>query len=78
MSMNQGYNRAPIKTEIKTLFKKLYRKYLKTQTPSIDKEIESLWEMREYIDFEDIIIWRDEVDVKKDLVYENGRVLFNE
>jgi hypothetical protein len=77
-SVNQGCNRAPAKTEIKTLFKKLCRKYLKTQTPPTDKEMEPLWEMREYIDFEDIMVWRDEVGVKKGLVYENGRVLFNE
>jgi hypothetical protein len=51
---------------------------LKTQTPPTDKEMEPLWEMREHIDFEDIVVWRDEVGVKKGLVYENGRVLFNE
>jgi len=33
--------------------------------------------MREYVDFEDIIAWRDEVGVRKGVVYENGRVLFN-
>jgi hypothetical protein len=78
MSVNQARDRAPAKTEIKTLFKKLCRKYLKTQTPPTDKEMEPLWEMREHIDFEDIVVWRDEVGVKKGLVYENGRVLFNE
>ena len=51
---------------------------MKTQTPPTDKEMEPLWEMRKYTDFEDIMVWRDEVGVKKGLVYENGRVLFNE
>jgi len=34
-------------------------------------------DMREHIDFEDIVVWRNEVGVKKGLMYENGRVLFN-
>lgn len=37
-----------------------------------------LWRMREYVDFEDIIAWRDEAGVKKGVVYENGIVLFNQ
>jgi hypothetical protein len=40
--------------------------------------MEPLWRMREYIDFEDIVVWRDEVGVKKGVVYDGGKVLFNE
>jgi hypothetical protein len=51
---------------------------MKHHTPPTDKEMAPLWEMQEYVDFEDIISWRDEVGVRKGVVYENGRVLFNE
>jgi hypothetical protein len=51
---------------------------MKRKTSPTDKEMEPLWRMREYVDFEDIIAWRDEVGVKKGVVYENGKVLFNE
>ena len=37
-----------------------------------------LWRMRTYVDVEDIIVWRDEVGVKKGVVYEDGKVIFNE
>jgi hypothetical protein len=40
--------------------------------------MEPLWRMREYIDFEDIVVWRDEVGVKKGVVYDEGKVRFNE
>lgn len=33
---------------------------------------------RKYVEFEDIVVWRDEVGVRKGVMYENGRVLFNE
>ena len=51
---------------------------MKRQTPPTDKEMEPLWRMREYIDFEDIVAWRDEVGVRKGVVYDEGKVLFNE
>jgi len=51
---------------------------MKRQTPLTDKEMEPLWRMREYIDFEDIVAWRDEVGVKKGVVYDEGKVLFKE
>src|ERR1700685_3031691 len=64
-SVNQASEQPPAKTEINKLFKKLCRKYLKTQTLPTDNEMEPLWEMREHIDFEDILVWRDEAGVKK-------------
>src|SRR5271156_3715606 len=68
----------PARSEIKTLFKKLCRLYMKRQTPPMNQEMEPLWKMQEYVEFEDIVAWRDEVGVRKGVVYENGRVLFNE
>jgi len=78
-SVNQESDpRPPARNEIKTLFKKLCRQYQKRQTPPTDKEMAPLWRMREYVDFEDIVAWRDEAGVKKGVVYENGKVLFNQ
>ena len=34
--------------------------------------------MREYVDVEDIIAWRDEVGVRKGVIYEDGKVIFDE
>jgi len=34
--------------------------------------------MQQFIEYDDILAWRDEVGVKKGVVYENGRVLFNQ
>jgi hypothetical protein len=62
----------------KALFKKLCRRYMEQQTPPTDKEMEPLWRMREHVDIEDIIAWRDEVGVRKGVVCEDGKVTFNE
>jgi hypothetical protein len=40
----------PTQHEIKMLFKKLCRRYLKLRHPPPDKEMEPLWRMREYVD----------------------------
>jgi hypothetical protein len=70
-------NQEPTQIEIKALFKRLCRLYMKRQTPPADKEMEPLWRMREYVDIE-IITWRDEMDVRKGVVCEDGKVIFNE
>jgi hypothetical protein len=40
--------------------------------------MEPFWRMREYVDFDDIVAWRDEVGVKKGVIYDEGKVLFTE
>jgi hypothetical protein len=50
---------------------------MKRKTPPTNQEMEPLWKMQKYVEFEDIVAWRDEVGVRKGVVYENGRVLFN-
>jgi hypothetical protein len=69
---------APIQHEIKMLFKKLCRRYLKLRHPPPDKEMEPLWRMREYVDVENIRKWRDEIGVKKGVICDNGKVIFDE
>jgi hypothetical protein len=41
---------APTQHEIKLLFKKLCRRYVKLRRPPPDEEMEPLWRMREYVD----------------------------
>ena len=60
------------------LFKNLCRRYLKLRRPPPDKEMEPLWRMREYGDVENIRKWRDEIGVKKGVVCDDGKVLFDE
>ena len=60
------------------LFKKLCRRYLKLRRPPPDKEMEPLWRMREYVDVENIRKWRDEVGVKKGVICDDGKVIFDE
>ena len=50
---------------------------MKRQTPPTDQEMEPLWQMRDYVEFEDVIAWRDEVGVRKGVVYDEGNVIFN-
>jgi hypothetical protein len=69
---------APIQHEIKMLFKKLCQYYLKLHHPSPDKEMMSLWRMWEYINVENICKWRNEIGVKKGIVYDDGKVNFDE
>jgi hypothetical protein len=45
----------PTQIEIKALFMELCRRYVKGQTPPVDKEMEPLWRMREFVDVEDIM-----------------------
>jgi hypothetical protein len=71
-------SKPPTQKELKSLFKKLCRSYLKKQAPLAHKEMEPLWMLHDYLNFEDVIKWRDEVGVKKGMVFEDGKVMFNE
>ena len=69
---------APTQHEIKMLFKKLCRRYLKLHAPPPDKDMDPLWRMGEYVDVENIRKWRDEIGVKKGVVCDDGKVIFDE
>jgi len=40
--------------------------------------MEPLWRMRDYVDVENIRKWRDEIGVKKGVICDNGKVIFDE
>jgi len=60
------------------LFKKLCRCYMKLRRPPPDKEMEPLWRMHEYVDIDNIRKWRDEIGVKKGVICDHGKVIFDE
>ena len=68
----------PTQNEIKMLFKMLCRRYLKLHRPPPENEMEPLWRMRKYIDVENIRKWRDEIGVKKGVICDDGKVIFDE
>jgi len=40
--------------------------------------MEPLWRMQEYVDVENVRKWRDEISVKKGVICDNGKVIFDE
>jgi hypothetical protein len=51
---------------------------MKLRCPPPDEEMERLWQMREYVDLDSIRKWRDEVGVKKGVMCDDGKVIFDE
>ena len=51
---------------------------MKLRRPPPDKEMEPLWRMHEYVDIDNIRKWRDEIGVKKGVICDHGKVIFDE
>jgi hypothetical protein len=67
------------KNEIKKLFKQLSRSYMSKRRIPSDKEMQGLWAEKASITFEDIIHWKDEIGLKRGVLFdEDGTVLFDE
>jgi hypothetical protein len=66
----------PSKQEIRILFKRLCRSYIKHQRPPPDIDIAQLWNFSEYINYEDIICWKDEVGFRTGVIVDGGKVRF--
>jgi hypothetical protein len=63
----------------KNLFKKLTRRYMRTQTPPSDRDLEPLINLRQYYTYDDVIAWRDSIGLRRGVVYEaDGTVSFEE
>ena len=39
--------------------------------------MEPLWNCQQDIDFEDMVRWRDEVGVKRGIIYDGGKIIFD-
>jgi hypothetical protein len=68
----------PTQEDIKIIFRKLCRRYLKLRHPPTDNEMEPLWKIRDHVDIENIRKWRDQVGIKKGVICDNGKIIFDE
>jgi hypothetical protein len=66
------------KAKAKNIFKKIARQYMRTHKPPSERELEPLSELREEFTWYDIISWRDEVGLRRGVVYDDGAVTFIE
>lgn len=39
--------------------------YMKLQRPPPAKEMETIWKFKKHIDFEDFVLWKEQVGIKK-------------
>jgi len=51
---------------------------MKLRRPPPHEEMQRLWQMREYVDLDSIRKWRDEFGVKKGVMCDDGKVIFDE
>jgi hypothetical protein len=72
-------NDAPDPQTTKKAFKKLCRWYLKNQRIPSPERMQILWDARAEIHFEDYVVWKDEVGLKRGTVFEeDGTIRFLE
>ena len=62
----------------KRLFKRLARSYLKKRAPPDTGSVKGLWEYKDVLDLETVFSWRDEAGIKRGVLYEDGKVEFEE
>jgi hypothetical protein len=69
--------RVSFSQQAKKIFKKLCRQYMRTRLPP--SYLLPLWDLRDYIDFEDFVMWKSEVGLKKGAIWEeDGRIYFDQ
>ena len=62
----------------KRLFKKLARSYLKKRAPPDPESMRELWEYKDILDLKTVFTWRDEVGIRRGVLYEDGKIEFEE
>ena len=62
----------------KRVFKKLARFYLNKRTPPDPEHVRELWEYKDILDLKTVFTWRDEVGIRRGVLYEDGKVEFEE
>ena len=60
------------------LFKKLARSYLKKRAPPDPESMRELWEYKDVLDLMTVFTWRNEVGIRRGVLYEDGKVEFEE
>ena len=62
----------------KRVFKKLARSYLNRRAPPDTESLRELWEYKDVLDLKTVLAWRDEVGIRRGVLYEDGRIEFEE
>jgi hypothetical protein len=62
----------------KRVFKKLARSYLNKRAPPDPKHMRELWEYKDILDLNTVFTWRDEVGIRRGVLYEDGKIEFEE
>ena len=63
---------------MKRIFKKLARSYLKKRTRPDPESVRELWEYKDILELKTVFTWRDEVGIRRGVLYEDGKVEFEE
>jgi hypothetical protein len=72
-------NRPPAVDNSKKAFKRLCRMYMRLQRPPPTKDMETIWKFKNHIDFEDFVLWKEQVGIKRGVMFdEDGTIIFEE
>src|SRR5579859_6536598 len=63
--------------EVKRIFKRLCRYYMKHRQPPPAQQMQQIWRLKGDVGFEDFVRWKDEVRIKKGVIYDDdGTIIF--
>jgi hypothetical protein len=57
---------SPAVNDLKKAFKRLGRMYMRLQRPPLAKDMETIWKFKKRINFEDFVLWKEQVGIKKE------------
>jgi hypothetical protein len=60
------------------IFKRLARFYLDKRKSPAENEVKELWEFSDLLDLRMVLKWRDEAGIKRGILFENGKIEFDE
>jgi hypothetical protein len=62
----------------KKIFKKLGKSYLNQRAPPDFERVKELWEYKDVLDLKTVFNWRDEAGIREGVLYDDGKVEFEE
>jgi hypothetical protein len=65
-------------SKARRMFRKLAKSYLEQRKPPPEDEVAELWQYSDVIDYRKLLLWRDEVGIKKGVLYDTGKVMFDQ
>ena len=76
---NSDMDHPPAVSDVKKAFKGLCRMYMRLQRPPPAKEMETIWKFKKHIDFEDFVLGKEQVGIKRGVMFdEDGMIIFEE